>query len=357
MELRGIHQEGVVDLVLKTLYMYGSLTPQMIFERIALPPALMTALLQHLQHQGFLIQRGATTTGAALYSLTEKGLERASEALRKDPYVGPVPVSLEEFAERARDFRVRIREAWIGWMVEHFGMEETVVRIWLATFHAGEPVGITGPPGSGKTFVLQSLEAFVDGTPLLPHTVWTEGGALRVYAPALHGPGEALPEDPRWVRVTRPLIRLDYETVRQFWEVGYDPAHRVWISPFPMIAAGCLLAVDDVPPGVPPLRGKDPYVFRMGDRWNRFPFRVGLVLAGEELSGVGAVLELPPLTGLPLTRALSRMNERLGVDVTQVPAGPWRPGALLWFLRCLGATGDPEGCRARLQNRERGHTI
>ncbi len=352
MELRGIHQEGVVDLVLKTLYMYGSLTPQMIFERIALPPALMTALLQHLQHQGFLVQRGATTKGAALYSLTEKGLERAADALRKDPYVGPVPVSLEEFAEKARNFRVRIREEWVGWMRENFGVEETDTRIWLETFHAGDPVGIAGPPGSGKTFALQSLEAFVEGETVLPHTVWTEGGALRVYAPALHGPGEPLSEDPRWVRIARPVIHVDFETVRQSWEIRHDPAHRVWIPPFPLVAAGCLLAVDDVPPGAPTPGRRDPYVFRMGDRWNRFPFRVGLVLAGEKLSGVAAILELPPLEGGPLKRALARLRERFGMEVPEIPDHPWRPGALVWFLRCLRATGDPAACRDRLQNRE-----
>lgn len=356
MQLRGIHQEAVVDLVLKTLYMFGSLTPQMIFDRVALPPNLLTALLQHLQHQGFVIQRGSTATGTALYSLTEKGLERASEALRKDPYVGPVPVTLEEVAERIRDRRPRIREDWIGWLREHFDLPEETIRIWLEAFHAGEPVGISGPPGSGKTFVLESIRSFVEGETALPHTAWTEAGGLRFYSPSLHGPGERVPEDPRWVRFPTPLIVLPYEQVQKEWETRYDPDLRTWIPGLPIVAAGSILAVDDVPVGasLPPLQ--DPLLFRLGDRWARFPFRVGLIFAGTSLPELEAVLTLPPLEGEHLQKAVFHLASRLEMDPPSVPGGSWIPGDLLAYLRCVKATGDPAKCQG-LQNRRKSHTI
>lgn len=355
MEIQGIHQEAIVDLILKTLYMKGSMIPSMIYEHVALPPTYLTTLLQHLQHQGFLIQRGSTTTGAALYTLTDKGIQRAQEALSKDPYVGPIPVTLEEYSRVLEQYpRPRIRAEWISWVVDTYALPETEVVLWVEALHDGLPVGVEGPEGVGKSFLVQQLIQSVEGSGRIPNTLWSDVGAVRLYHLPLHGKGKRDPQDPRWVQISTSGFILPYSLAHEAWWTRFHPQTGTWSAGIGMLASQSLLVVDGIPEGAF-LHPFDTWVVeRLADRWIRYPFRGLQVYVGRVLTGMAATLRLRPLPHTVAQRWIHKITQK---EEVSLPEGSWTYRDLQEFLRCLRRTDDASFCGQRLQNRNKTSTI
>ena len=98
----GIDRGLVRDLMLKTLFYRGRMSRAELSDELKLSLTVIEELCSSLTQDGLAAVLGSEGGGAAayIYTLTQKGLERAETALARSGYVGPAPVPLREYIER-----------------------------------------------------------------------------------------------------------------------------------------------------------------------------------------------------------------------------------------------------------------
>ncbi|MGH7499565.1 MAG: hypothetical protein ACREL3_12025, partial [Gemmatimonadales bacterium] len=122
----GLTTEFITELLLRTLYVQGSLLGQTLSETVKLPFPIIDDLLLTMQHRRLVEVRGVSgpSRGTYLFDLTDAGRARAREAMAAMSYVGPAPVPLSQYrvsvgAQSIRHARVNQEavHAGLGWLV------------------------------------------------------------------------------------------------------------------------------------------------------------------------------------------------------------------------------------------------
>ena len=100
-EETGLDDSQCVDLVLKTLRSGGRLSGGEIANRRCLSFRIIETILNFLKQELMIetVAAAAVTEQQFEYSLTSKGNEKAAEALERNEYIGPAPVSLRDYVE------------------------------------------------------------------------------------------------------------------------------------------------------------------------------------------------------------------------------------------------------------------
>ena len=100
-EETGLDDSQCVDLVLKTLRSGGRLSGGEIANRLCLSFRIIETILNFLKQELMIetVAAAAVTEQQFEYSLTSKGNEKAAEALERNEYIGPAPVSLRDYVE------------------------------------------------------------------------------------------------------------------------------------------------------------------------------------------------------------------------------------------------------------------
>src|SRR5262249_5647090 len=153
-----------------------------------------------------LMQAVGMTGGAHRVTLTQAGRVRSSELLGVDQYVGPVPVSLEDYVARVRSQSVRdivAHEPDVQKAFKDMVLEAEVLSQLGTAVVSGRAISIYGPPGTGKTTVAECLsEIFRKEAIWIPYAIEVDGQVITVYDAHVHEPIEGaapLNGDGRWV--------------------------------------------------------------------------------------------------------------------------------------------------------------
>ena len=108
LDASGLPESLVIDLLLRHLARTGSLRAVEIASRLGVPLSALTSVIDSLRMQRLLdvTGRGAFDAGIE-YVLTDAGRSRARDAFERCQYLGPLPVSLAEYATRVAQQSVR----------------------------------------------------------------------------------------------------------------------------------------------------------------------------------------------------------------------------------------------------------
>lgn len=256
----GVPESVLQDLLVKVLYLRGTLRLSELAEHLRLPPTLLDTLLSGLRAERMCEMTGRGETDAtAAYALSEGGRIRALDLLRRSRYAGPAPVALEDYVERIRaqsirDMRVTsddVDRAFRGEIIapdllERFG----------SAMNSGRAIFVYGPPGSGKTYIAERLSGLLGGEIAVPHAVLVDGEIVAVFDPMVHvevaaesGPrslDHGTPKDRRWVRCRRPVVRTGAELTLAMVDLQFDTAARYYQAPPQVKANNGLFVVDDL---------------------------------------------------------------------------------------------------------------
>ena len=94
----GIHEQFLCDLALKHVAMLPEPSTTAVADRLHLPRVLTEELLYHLYREKLIEMRLQSAVGSTRYAMLDHGWERVTRLNAQSGYLGPAPVSLEDYA-------------------------------------------------------------------------------------------------------------------------------------------------------------------------------------------------------------------------------------------------------------------
>jgi energy-coupling factor transporter ATP-binding protein EcfA2 len=238
-------------LLLKILYFSGPLTITEWAELARLRPQIVEAAFRRLRSEQL-----AEVTGMAgnvrRVAITGQGRSRALGLLSLNQYAGPVPVSLQSYAQRVRTQSVRHLEVHASALRKafaHLVLEDETLNQLGTALNSGGSIFLYGPTGSGKTTIAEALpRVFSQDHVWIPHAVEVDGQVITVYDPIIHKevPTSSTPDlDRRWVLCERPTVVAGGELTIEMLDLQFNPVTKFYTAPGQMKANNGVLIIDD----------------------------------------------------------------------------------------------------------------
>ncbi len=261
LDTTGLNLLNVADLVLKVLYFGGYMAGHQIADIVKLPfTNVLDTVMDFLKKEKFVEVRGSGGVGEAGYQylISEKGADKAREALNRSQYAGAAPVTLNQYVRAMREQnreRLIVHEEQLKHIMKDLVISEEMLGRIGPAINSGKSVFLYGPPGNGKTTVAETVGRMIlGGTIWIPYAVDVDGQVIRVFDNVNHelAEGEEVRRlgtgvipDPRWVRIKRPMIMVGGELTLAGLDLVYDDINKYYEAPFQMKANGGMFLIDD----------------------------------------------------------------------------------------------------------------
>jgi hypothetical protein len=123
------------------------------------------------------------------YGLSDTGRARAGEALDRNRYVGPAPVTWTVYCEQVRrqslDKRP-IRREDLEQALAPLALDESLNEQLGAALNSGRGIYLHGPAGAGKTTLAEYLARCMGGSVLIPHAILAGDDIIQLFDPLVH---------------------------------------------------------------------------------------------------------------------------------------------------------------------------
>lgn len=261
-EETGLPPSLLWDLVLKVMLEHGLGHLQALSSHLGLSAALLDVLLGRLRREQLVeVRRRGQLDGDVLYDLTGAGRSRAAEALARNRYTGPAPVTLADYRERVRLQSVgtlRVTRARLQAALADVVLREELRDALGPAMNSGRAMLLYGPPGAGKSYLGGLLARLLHGRIAVPHAIEVAGEIVRVHDPLIHRPaapaaGTAAAtldnrdrSDGRWVECERPFVMTGGELTLEMLDLVHDPRAGYYQAPPHFKANNGLFLVDDL---------------------------------------------------------------------------------------------------------------
>ncbi|MCC6804034.1 MAG: ATP-binding protein [Anaerolineae bacterium] len=256
----GLNLLGLADLVVKVLYNGGYLAGHQIADIVKLPyTGVIDTVMDFLKREKYVEVRGSGGLGEAGYQylISQKGSEKAREAIERSNYAGAAPVTLQQYIQamnaQNRE-KLIVHEDDMKTLMQHLVVsDDQLARIGPA-INSGRSVFMYGPPGNGKTTVAETVGRLVLGDDMwIPYSIDVDGQVVRVYDSVNHELAEeekvrlgtGVIADPRWIHIKRPMIMTGGELTLSGLDLVYDNINKYYEAPVQVKANGGMFLIDD----------------------------------------------------------------------------------------------------------------
>jgi len=250
-----IDPEIITNLIIKELYVHGKEVPRKLAKALKIDTEIVQQIIAELKKQEIVGMVGGTGMGSDYqYGLYPKGTERAKNILDRDKYVGPAPVSFDEYLRVTKKV---LEEGKLSFSINrklmeekfshHLGYKDVLFQIGQAVC-ARKPAFVYGFPGNGKTFLCSSVVKLLPPM-IVPYVVEVSNQLVRIFDPSCHQLIENFDMeglDERWVAVKPPLITAGGELTLEDLEVKYNNKFGCFDAPPQVKATGGVLLIDDL---------------------------------------------------------------------------------------------------------------
>lgn len=242
---------GVLEeLALKTLYVAGTLTVVDLSERLCLSYGAANELFSRLRTEQ-VCQVTGMAGNVPQIAITAQGRTRAADLMAQSRYVGPAPVSFENYAGQVRKQSVRnarVHAADVERAFSELVVDDALLRQLGTALNSGSSVFLYGPSGTGKTTFAEMLSrVLAEDEVWIPHAVEVDGQIITVFDAAIHksvGNGDGK-HDPRWVLCQRPAVLVGGELTAEMLDLQFNPISKFYVGPVQMKANNGVLIIDD----------------------------------------------------------------------------------------------------------------
>jgi len=331
----GVPGAFLEDLLAKLLHFAGPSSTEAICNRSGLSFEVVDTLLSQMKIDKVVEVTSASHFGELSYKyrLTERGEQRAMDALARSSYASVAPVTLDQYVDVVRKQSLRQTPPSPGRILEalsQFVMTPDVLDSLSRALHSGRATLIFGASGNGKTAIIESYARHADDTVIIPYALYIHGQIVRIFDAAVHTKAEE-PEpaqdgglfrstsrthrfDQRWVRVRRPVVVVGGELTQESLELSFDPVARFYQAPPHVKAQDGVFVIDDfgrqrIRPEellnrwiLPMERGFDLLTLSSGESFN-IPFEIALMfstnLAPADLVDEAFLRRIPYKVNLP----------------------------------------------------------
>ena len=271
----GLHLGQLSDLVLKQLYLQGTVLGGDIARSIRLPFSLIDEALRALRDQKCVEVASGDVVGRVSYrfALTDLGRVRARETFESCRYVGPAPVPIEQYIQQCRQQPVTgtpctppaLRAAF-----KDFVIRPSLLSDLGPAVCSGRSIFVYGPPGNGKTLIAKGLGRFLNmfgGEIYVPYAIQAENSIITLFDPGIHQTTDDAdlarrgmasssseqssyvvhdgPVDMRWRRIKRPVVITGGELTLDMLELQYSKVANFYTAPLHIKANGGVVLIDD----------------------------------------------------------------------------------------------------------------
>ncbi|HEV2835539.1 MAG TPA: hypothetical protein VGW58_09495 [Pyrinomonadaceae bacterium] len=248
----GVHQAFLCDLALKHVAMLPEPTTNSVADRLHLPRALTEELLYHLYREKLIEMRLQSAVGATRYAMLDHGWERVTRLHAQSGYLGPAPVSLDDYAHMMRLQAVPSRAATMENVRAAFSdlvLPDSLLQTLGCVINSRSSLFLTGLAGTGKTAVSERMNSALSGTIWIPHAVEVDGQIIRIYDAHSHRAvkqqDSLIEHDRRWIEIERPLIIVGGELTLDNTDLTWSESAKFYEAPFQVKSNGGTLVIDD----------------------------------------------------------------------------------------------------------------
>ncbi|MET0583533.1 MAG: hypothetical protein ABW099_01540, partial [Candidatus Binatia bacterium] len=187
----GLDGNFLLNCLLRTMYISALQTIPELSEQIKLTRWVVEELLTFAKKEALVEIRGPSEKNYNImrYALTNAGKERASEALRRCEYIGPVPIPLETYQVQVQKQTITNEVISIEKLkkaMSHLVLSEEIVRRLGPASNSGRAILIYGAAGNGKTSIAEALVGAFEQPVYIPYAVEADGQIIKIYDPSVH---------------------------------------------------------------------------------------------------------------------------------------------------------------------------
>jgi predicted ATPase with chaperone activity len=212
-------------------------------------------MIYDLRKDGFIdIIKGDTsfTTSQYEYSLTDSGINRALQSLEECRYVGPIPVSLDEYKYAVEIQTIKSLEVTYENLKEAFSnivVSDEKIKFYGSAINSVKPIFLYGPSGNGKTTIAESIGRSLPGKVYIPYSVLAGNQVIVLYDQVNHravDSKESIDQlDKRWIKINRPVVLAGGELTLKTLDLDFNPNSKYYEAPLQMKANNGLFILDD----------------------------------------------------------------------------------------------------------------
>jgi hypothetical protein len=184
--------------------------------------------------------------------MLDHGWERVARLQAQSGYLGPAPVSLDDYAHMMRLQAIPTRAATMESVRAAFKdlvLPDSLLQTLGCVINSRSSLFLTGLAGTGKTAVSERMNAALTGTLWIPYSIEVDGQVIRVYDghnhQAVKQQSSLIEHDRRWIEVERPLVIVAGELTLDNTDLTWSESAKFYEAPFQMKANGGTLVIDD----------------------------------------------------------------------------------------------------------------
>ena len=261
----GIDEFDLLSLMMKLIYTGHLETSRQVVDAIKLPYHIVAELVRMAVERQLLRTLGMRNSDSQIdmsYTFTEEGKRWTIEALQRLRYVGPAPVTLEEFTYQVNLQKVTNELVTFEGIRKALGeltFEDSIIEQCGPALNSGRAILLYGLPGNGKTSLAHALGSVFRDVIYVPYAITVESQIICFRDPSIHvemSPAALSDEsglsfvrskeyDARWVPCRRPFVTTGGELTLEMLDLRYDSTGHFYEAPLHLKALGGCFVIDD----------------------------------------------------------------------------------------------------------------